>query len=290
MTSIPQKSRRRLRARATWTARTSAATARASAAIAIAALLAAGAAACGVKRFEPPADPGVPLPDAAAAWAQASATCAPVRSFTAELGLSGRAAGTRLRGKIQAGFQAPGGIRLEGVAPFGQPVFILAGDATSATLLLPRDERVVRAAAAAEILEALAGVRLEADALRAVLAGCVVTGVPTSATVHDDLARFVFDEGEVYARRAGDGWRIVAGLARPFLVEYLEHTGMWPRRVRISRQLPGNAGVDLTLAVSQIETNVTLPPEAFTIDIPPGAMPMSVEQLRQAGPLGEQDR
>ena len=278
MTSTPKKSRRRLRARATWAART-------SAPLAIAAVLA--VAACGVKRFELPADPGVPLPDAAAAWAQASATCAPVRSFTAELSLSGRAAGTRLRGKIQAGFQAPGGIRLEGVAPFGQPVFILAGDASSATLLLPRDERVVRAAAAAEILEALAGVRLEADALRAVLAGCVMTGVPSSATLHGDLARFVFDDGEVYARRAGDGWRIVAGIARPFLVEYLEQTGMWPRRVRISRQLPGEAGVDLTLAVSQIETNVTLPPEAFTIDSPPGAMPMSVDQLRQAGPLGE---
>ena len=278
MTSTPKKSRRRLRARAAWTART-------SAALAIAAVVA--AAGCGVKHFELPADPGVPLPDAAAAWAQASATCAPVRSFTAELGLSGRAAGTRLRGKIQAGFQAPGGIRLEGVAPFGQPVFILAGDATSATLLLPRDERVVRAAAAAEILEALAGVRLEADALRAVLAGCVMTGVPTSATLHGDLARFVFDAGEVYARRAGEGWRIVAGVARPFLVEYLEQTGMWPRRVRISRRLPGDAGVDLTLSVSQIETNVTLPPEAFTIDIPPGAMPMTVEQLRQAGPLGE---
>lgn len=279
MTSTPTTSKRRLRARGRSGA--------SAAALALIALAAFASSACGVKRFERPSDAGVPVADVAAAWAAVSASCAEVRSLTAELGLSGRAAGTRLRGTIQAGFQAPGGIRLEGVAPFGQPVFILAGDATSATLLLPRDERVVRAAAASEILEAMAGVRLEADALRAVLAGCVMTGRPTSATEHGELTRFVFDDGEVFARRTGSGAQIVAGLARPFLIEYLERGGLWPRRVRISRAMPNGAGVELTLSLSQVETNVTLPAEAFTIAVPPGTQPMTVEQLRVSGPLGE---
>lgn len=269
-------SRGRLRARASWIA---------SAAILAIAL---ATAACGARRFVLPDGPGEPLADAVAEWSRASATCGGVRSFTAELRLSGRAAGTRLRGTIQAGFETPGRIRLEGLAPFGRPVFILAGDAVRATLLLPRDERVVQGAAASEILDALAGVRLGADALRAVLTGCVLdAATPISATQHGDIARFVFDAGEVYARRVDAGWRIVAGSVRPFRIEYVEQTGLWPRRVRISRDLPGGEGVDVVLGVAQIQTNVALPPEAFRVDVPPGTLPMSVEQLRRAGPLGD---
>lgn len=274
--------RRRSPARAAWCADVR----RAAAAV----LIAAGLSGCAASRFTLPSDAGVPMADAAAAWQQASAACAGVRSLTAELALSGRAAGTRLRGRIQAGFDTPGRIRLEGVAPFGQPIFILAADAARATLLLPRDERVVTAASASEILEALAGVRLEPDALRAVLAGCVVTGAPTGATTHGDIARFAFaDGGAVFARRVAGDWRIVAGVARPFLVEYPDRqsAGLWPGRVRISRDLPGGDSVDLTIGLSQIETNVTLPPEAFRVDVPPSAVPMTVDQLRQAGPLGD---
>ena len=274
--------RRRFRARA----RSLASVRRAAAAAVIAATLSG----CAASRFTMPTDAGVPMADAAAAWQQASSACAGVRSMTAELALSGRAAGTRLRGRIQAGFEAPGRIRLEGVAPFGQPIFILAADAARATLLLPRDERVVTAASASEILEALAGVRLEPDSLRAVLAGCVVTGTPTGATEHGDVARFAFEDGStVFARRAAGGWRIVAGVARPFLVEYPDRqsAGLWPARVRISRDLPGGDSVDLTIGLSQIETNMALPPEAFRVDIPPSAVPMTVDQLRQAGPLGD---
>ena len=257
---------------------------------ALAAAIAASVSACAASRFTLPADAGVPMADAAGAWQQASSACAGVRSMTAELALSGRAAGTRLRGRIQAGFEAPGRIRLEGVAPFGQPLFILAADAARATLLLPRDERVVTAASASEILEALAGVRLEPDALRAVLTGCVTTGTPTGATEHGDVARFAFADGSaVFARRAATGWRIVAGLARPFMVEYpdRESAGLWPSRVRISRDLPGGDHVDLTIGLSQIETNIALPAAAFTVDVPPNAVPMTVDQLRQAGPLGD---
>lgn len=252
--------------------------------------LAAAASGCAASRFVMPTDPGTPMADAAAAWRQAAAACGGVRALTAELALSGRAAGTRLRGRVQAGFEAPGRIRLEGVAPFGQPIFILAADAARATLLLPRDERVVTAASAAEILEALAGIRLEADTLRAVLAGCVMTGTPTGATEHGDVARFAFDDGGVvFARRAAAGWRIVAGVAHPFVVEYpgRERGGMWPARVRISRDLPGGDRVELTIGLSQIETNMSLPAEAFTVDVPPTAVPMTLEELRQAGPLGD---
>ena len=62
---------------------------------------------------------------------------------------------------------------------------------------------------------------------------------------------------------------------------------LWPARVRISRDLPGGDSVDLTIGLSQIETNMPLPAEAFRVDIPPTAVPMTVDQLRLAGPLGD---
>jgi outer membrane lipoprotein-sorting protein len=270
---------------------------RSAASAALAIVLGLAAAGCAPKRFAAPADPGVPVAAFADAWRQVAAPCLGVRTLTAELALSGRAGGTRLRGRVQAGFEAPGRIRLEGVAPFGQPVFILAGDGARATLLLPRDERVVQAADAAEILEALAGVRLGADTLRAVVAGCAMTSPPTGATQHGDVIRLAFDDGAVYVRMRGAQRRIVAAEAPPFLVEYLDTaaSGAWPRRVRISRgstsldPLPGDERVDLTIDISQVETNMPLPPEAFTIDVPPGAMPMTLAQLRAAGPLGDRE-
>ena len=243
---------------------------------------------CATKRFAPPADAGVPVEGFAAAWTKVAAPCLGVKTMTAELALSGRAAGTRIRGRVQAGF-APGSMRLEGVAPFGQPVFILASSASKATLLLPRDERVVSVADAAEILDALVGVRLRSDALLAVVAGCVMTEAPTGATAHGDITRFEFPSGAVYTRTRGPQTTIVAAESRPFFVEYLDTVaaGPWPGRVRISRALPDGQGVELTIAISQIETNMTLPREAFTIDVPAGTMPMSLAQLRASGPLGE---
>lgn len=249
----------------------------------------AGTAGCATKRFAAPSGAGLPVADHAAAWQAVAAPCLGVRTLTAELGLSGRAGGTRMRGRVQAGFQSPGRIRLEGVAPFGQPVFILVADGTRATLLLPRDERVVRANAPAEILEALAGVRLDADALRAVLTGCTMTTPPTAAAQHGDIVRFQFPGGIVYTRRNGKEVRIVAAETQSLLIEYPDAFvpgSLFPRRVRISRSAAGADNVDLTIAVSQVESNMTLPDAAFTIDIPPGTAPMSIADLRASGPLG----
>ena len=92
----------------------------------------------------PPRPIGVPASDPAAivAFSHATAGCRGFRSLTGELSLSGRASGERIRGRVIAGLQAGGSLRLEGLAPFGPPVFILAGRAETATLLLPREHRV----------------------------------------------------------------------------------------------------------------------------------------------------
>ena len=71
-------------------------------------------------------------------------------TLTAELRLSGRAGDEKLRGTLHAGFAAPASLRVEALAPFGQPFFILAGRDNRATLLLPREDRVLRDAPVAE--------------------------------------------------------------------------------------------------------------------------------------------
>src|SRR4051812_41876835 len=129
---------------------------------------------CAAKRIALPADSGAPLPDFAAVHAELSRTCSGIRTLTAELSLSGRAGDQKLRGRVVAGFERPASMRLEGVAPFGPPAFILVARGADATLLLPRDQRVVRGTSPEEILGALTGVSLAPADLQAMLTGCVV--------------------------------------------------------------------------------------------------------------------
>src|SRR6476646_11200910 len=105
---------------------------------------------------------------------QLSAACAGVRTLTAEIALSGRAGRQKLRGRVIAGFARPASMRLEGVAPFGPPGFILVSRGGDATLLLPREERVVTGASPEDVLGALTGVALAPADLHAVLTGCVL--------------------------------------------------------------------------------------------------------------------
>src|SRR6202011_513623 len=79
---------------------------------------------CGPPRVTLPTGARPPRPDYSPIFSAATASCRDVRTLTADLSLSGSAGRQRLRGHVIAGF-APGALRLEGVAPFGGPVFIL---------------------------------------------------------------------------------------------------------------------------------------------------------------------
>jgi hypothetical protein len=234
-----------------------------------------------------PADPGAPLPDVADIHRQASAACATVRTLTAELSLSGRAGGRALRGRAIVGFQRPASIRLEGVAPFGPPAFILAGMGANATLLLPRDNRVLRDARAEDMLGALTGVALSPADLLAVLTGCV-TAMPAASAgrLHQngwasiDLA----PDTTVFLERVALGWQPRAARRPGWLIEYPSWRGTFPETVRLQSTNPA-VNVDLTAAVSQLEANVTLDPAAFTVTVPDEMLSMTLDELRDAGPL-----
>jgi hypothetical protein len=239
-----------------------------------------------------PAGPGTPFPDAATAFEQATAPCRDVRTLTAELSLSGRAGAQRIRGRVLAGLAEPAAIRLEGVAPFGPPAFILVARGGSGTLLLPRDNRVLAGAEPAQILDALVGLALGPDELRAVLAGCFTTAAAAGeGRAYGEWARV--DEangGAVYLRRQADGWRIVAGTKGPLTVEYTEFVNARPRHLVLRTGSGSDVKSTIHVELSQVELNVSIPDEAFDVKIPAAAEALTLDQLRSAGPLGDHGR
>ena len=242
---------------------------------------------CAARRVSLPADPGTLFPDFAEAYQAATASCGGVRTLTAELGLSGSAGGRRVRGRAIVGFAQPDSMRLEGVAPFGPPAFILAARDGHGSLLLPRDRRAVRDAPPEEILDALVGIALSPAALQAVLTGCVVpVAPPVAGRLHENgwASIDLGDGATIYLQREGTGWRIRAGRRRGWQVDYPSWQGTFPGAVRLT-SLDGAVDVDVTAAVSQLETNVPIDQSAFVIDIPQDAIALSLTDLREAGPL-----
>ena len=246
---------------------------------------------CARPHLQLPVDPGSPLSDAAAIHQAVSAACAPVRTLTGEFSLAGRTGTQRMRGRVIAGLARPSSIRLEGVAPFGPPVFVLTAGADGAVLVLPRDHRVVRAAAAGAILEAITGLAWEPADLLAVLTGCVESDpVVVSGLQHrGGWASLQLRGGSrLWVERVGRGWQVRAASRDRWRIEYDQWTTTFPARIAI--RSTSDPVVDLVVTVAQSETNMDVDAAAFRAVVPEDAMPMSLDALREAGPLGEPAR
>jgi hypothetical protein len=245
-------------------------------------------AACAPKPPSLPSGTGTPFPDYLSAYQQATSSCRGLKTLSASMALSGKVGTTKLRGRIDAGFEAPGRARLEGLAPFGKPVFILVADADRATLVLPREDRVLRDAPPDEIVEALAGIRLSPDVLRTVISGCGL-GLPppddgrafangwVSVSAADDVT---------YLRRRADTWEVAAATRGSLTVTYGDDPAGRPTTVRLRAQSPGGVSADLTLQLSDVDRNTPLDSRVFIPELPEHPVPMTLEELRRAGPLG----
>lgn len=241
-------------------------------------------AACAPPRPTLPSGAGAPFPEFAPAYDEAVQACRGARSMVAELGLSGRAGDTRLRGRINAGIEAPAAIRLEGVA-FGRPIFILAARSGDATLLLPREDRVVRDAPPEAIVEALTGVALAPPELLAAVVGCGL-GADDPANGRSfgaDWAAADVRGTVTYLRRVDGRWRVAGATRGPLTLLYADFSGGLPATIHLRT----GSVADITLRVSQLEINTPIDAKAFEVVVPPDAVPLTVEELRRAGPLGE---
>lgn len=241
---------------------------------------------CGPRRIALPTDAGTPFPDFAAVHKQVSSACTGVRTLTAQLSLRGRVGGQRLSGRVIAGFEQPASMRLEGLAPIGQPVFHLAAQGGTGTLWLPRESRVLRGQPAEAILDALIGVNLAPADLQSILTGCVVPNpMPTGGRQHANGWASIDLQGgaKLYLRRTSQ-WELRAAQRDGWQLEYTIGQSRFPESVRLtseSQKIP----VDLTTGLSDIEANVQLDPAAFRVDVPPGAQPLTLEEVRESGPL-----
>jgi hypothetical protein len=208
--------------------------------------------------------------------------------LTAELRLSGRAGDERIRGTLLTGLAAPAAIRFEAVAPFGAPVFILGGRDNRATLLLPREDRVLRDAAVPELLERLTGLSLGADDLRLILTGCLAREArPADGRAWPDGWRAVTvgDGVTAYLRDIDGAATIVAADHGTWRVDYANHANGWPRLVRLRSAT--DSRIDLTATIDQLEINTGIDDRAFAVDVPAGARPMTIDDLRSVAPLKE---
>lgn len=243
--------------------------------------------ACAARRVALPTGPGTPFADAGPAYEQATKECRNVRTVRATLGLSGRAGSMTLRGNVDAGFEAPDKIRLEGRHPLGRPVFILVSPGSRSTLYMPRENRVLQNALAADIVEALVGLKLTPEDLRRVVSGCGFdVGEPSEGRQYGDLAAVTVGGTTSYLRQEQGQWRIVGAARLPLTVQYSGFASGRPSVLRV--QASGAPAADVTVRLSDVSLNVTLEPEVFAVDVPAGADPLTLDELRRAGPLGGQ--
>jgi hypothetical protein len=241
----------------------------------------------------PPRPVGTPTPDptAAAAFTAATSACQGFRSIEGELSLSGRAGGERVRGRILTGLEAGGAVRLEAVAPFGAPFFLLAGRSERATLVLPRERRVLKDTGVADVLERITGLALGAEDLRLILSGCLVEKAePTegrqwgsewkAVTVGPNRVAYVRTQNGVPILTAADygSWH----------VDYSAHASGFPRVVRVRRA--GDTAIDITARLEQLQVNTQINPLAWSVEIPSDAEPMTLDELRSIAPLAERTK
>src|SRR5262245_58257444 len=123
----------------------------------VAALLALLTTSCGTPLMKLPAAPGVAASDAAQALASATEACRSVSTISALARVRGSIAGRKTRVELAFGLASPASARLE-VSVFSQRVFTLVSTGTQTTLVLDQEQRVLRQAPPAAVLEALTGI------------------------------------------------------------------------------------------------------------------------------------
>ena len=242
-------------------------------------------------RLALPAGDGTPVLDATAAEEAARASCRAPAALTADLRLSGRIDGDRVRGTLQVGVTKDS-MRLEGLAPFGAPVFVLAARAGQAVLLLPRETAVARGESAAELLDAVVGVPLSPADLLAIVSGCGLAEwkVRGAASFGDTWTRLDVDDARRLWLRAQPGGApvIVAAEDGRWRIEYTRAGAGWPSAIRLQRTAASGGGAtDAVFAVDAPEALDALPAGALDVDVPANAREVALADLKKNRELAE---
>src|SRR5262249_27785727 len=160
-------------------------------------------------------------------------------------------------------------------------------------VLLLRDRRVLEHGKPDAVLEAMTGVSMAPAELRTTLTGCAAErDAAGDARSLGNGWLMIPGSRRLYLRRGKptDPWRIVAVISRDsagaeWRAEYSDFSGGLPRSIRLASAEPNR--FNLKLALSQVETNVALGDEAFRVQIPASTAPITLAELRDAGPLAD---
>lgn len=235
---------------------------------------------------------GVPATGAEQALQTAIATCGPVSTFSVEIRVRGSVAGHRIpTGHLVVALGAVASARIEALAPFGSPIFVFVARDDDAKLLLPRDNRVLEHGRPDAVLEALTGIPLDAAALRTTLTGCSVAPDWHQARQFGaDSMTMPDGTGELYLRRGprSGPWQIALAVhydaaGGQWRAEYRDRQEGLPRSIRLTASDRGR--FDLALSLSQVEVNAPLGDGVFRIQTPTAAIPITLDELNEAGPL-----
>lgn len=238
-----------------------------------------------------PTGAGRPL-DAVATRAAAASMAGPCRdlqALTADLRIAGRVDGEKIRGTLQVGVDADA-LRIEGVPPFGAPVFVLAGRTDAATLVFLRDGVYVDKAPVAALTEALVGVALTPSDLLSLLGGCGISaGVPLGgAAFGDDWMRLDLPNGvrawlAATAPGTAPALRVVETPA--WRVDYEARPAGEALQGTLRRAV--STATQLSFTVEAPERLTELPDGALSVVIPRDARAIPLAQLRRQRALAE---
>lgn len=248
---------------------------------------------CASPRVVLPVGAGTPLPDYTELFDAAADPCRRVRTLEFVLAIEGETGDTRLRGRVRGALERPAALRLEGIAPFGAPAFVLVAGEAPAVLLLPRQRRVVTDATGKQLLELLAGLPLGPADLRAVLTGCLLPDplAVGASTYRNGWVGVHLQGGATLFVNQVDGEPvIVAGRRNGLSIVYGDHTRGMPRRIHLRTSASAGVITDVTATLSQVSINVEIDERAFAALVPVDFTPTSIETLRpDAGPLAVPD-
>ena len=192
------------------------------------------------------------------------------------------------------GVARPDRLRIEAVAPFGAPVFIIAADGPATTLVMPREHAFITGHPVERLLEALVQLPLSADDLAAVTLACPSAAVEdgqsrrhADGTLSAADAAGVLTFARVTPRERVTGMLFPASATRErqVAVVYPEAADASRRVIEIAVGQPSAPLAQLRFTLSDVETGVALGAAAFQVAIPAGARELTLDDLRRMGPI-----
>lgn len=247
---------------------------------------------CAAKLYQPPTGPGRSFAEAASVWSTLTERCRTASRFVAEIHVNGWAgegdSRQRLPGvPMHTALTRDDDIYLE-VRALGGLYVEMAGRAGQSVFLLPREDRVLRAATR-DIVDRLIGLRWGARDLLNVLSGCVASPDGNfRGTAYGPRAVIeLSDDVRAYLRQREGRWQLEAADRDGVRVEYREYAGAFPSLIRVSSATADVTPLKLTFSVSQHSVNIPLDENTFVLDVPARFLPMSLDELRSLKPLGE---